>query len=168
MVFVYFESDDNERRHGFEIQYSSVEGACSGKIAVLNGEKGEFGSNYDKDESCRWRIETGADQHVRLDFVNFTLPSCSDCSCDKVNVYDGRDATAPLIHTLCGSDLPGEVTSSGNELFVHFESDGADRIRRFRIRYSAVGDKIFVLLNRLRVQIEQGCLPKSHDEAPPT
>ena len=43
-------------------------GACSGKIAVLNGTKGEFGSNYDKDESCRWRIETGADQ-VRTAYV---------------------------------------------------------------------------------------------------
>ena len=80
-------------------------------------------------------------QRVRLDFVSFMLPNCSDCSCDKVNIYDGRNATAPLIHTLCGSDLPEDVTSSGNELFIHFQSDDTDRTRGFRIRYSAIEGK---------------------------
>ena len=80
-------------------------------------------------------------QRVRLDFVSFTLPNCSDCSCDKVNIYDGRNATAPLIHTLCGSDLPGDVTSSGNEMFIHFQSDASNINRGFRIRYSAIEGK---------------------------
>ena len=80
-------------------------------------------------------------QRVRLDFVSVTLPECSNCTCDKVNIYDGRDATAPLIRTLCTSVLRGNVMSSGNELFVHFESDSSNRTRGFRIRYRAVGGK---------------------------
>ena len=32
-------------------------GACNGKAALLNLPRGEFGSNYFKDESCQWRIE---------------------------------------------------------------------------------------------------------------
>ncbi|KAK2191080.1 hypothetical protein NP493_60g05060 [Ridgeia piscesae] len=114
-------------------------GACNGKAALLNLQRGEFGSDYDKEESCQWRIEVDDDQHVRLDFNSFTLQACSNCSCDKMNIYDGRDATAPLIQTLCGSDLPGTVESSGKQLFVHFESDGASVTRGFRIKYSAVG-----------------------------
>ena len=82
-------------------------------------------------------------QHVRLDFDSFTLQACGNCSCDKMNIYDGRDATAPLIQTLCGSDLPGAVESSGNQLFVHFESDGTSITRGFRIKYSAVGKTYF-------------------------
>ena len=78
-------------------------------------------------------------QRVRLDFLNFTLPSCSD----KLYIYEGRDATTPPIRTLCGSDLPENVTSIGNELFVHFESDSAERTRGFRIRYSSVGKECF-------------------------
>ncbi|KAK2170759.1 hypothetical protein NP493_1143g01022 [Ridgeia piscesae] len=116
-------------------------GACGNETAQLTEARGDFGSNYGIDENCRWRIQVDEDQRVRLNFVNFTLPNCSDCSCDKVNIYDGRNATAPLIHTLCGSDLPGNVTSSGNELFIHFQSDGSNRIRGFRIRYSAIEGK---------------------------
>ena len=37
-------------------------GACSGETAVLAETRGEFGSNYDKDQSCQWRIEVDYDQ----------------------------------------------------------------------------------------------------------
>ena len=39
-------------------------GACNGTVAVLDLPRGEFGSNYDKDESCQWRIKVG-DHQVR-------------------------------------------------------------------------------------------------------
>ena len=37
-------------------------GACGNETAVLTGERGEFGSNYGKDESCQWRIQVDQDQ----------------------------------------------------------------------------------------------------------
>ena len=37
-------------------------GACSGRPAVLAEKRGEFGSNYDKGESCQWRIEVDYDE----------------------------------------------------------------------------------------------------------
>ena len=37
-------------------------GACDDTTAALTLSRGEFGSNYDSDESCRWRIEVDEDQ----------------------------------------------------------------------------------------------------------
>ena len=37
-------------------------GACNGEVALLDLRRGQFGSDYDKDESCQWRIEVDDDQ----------------------------------------------------------------------------------------------------------
>ena len=37
-------------------------GACGNETAVLDEARGEFGSNYGKDESCQWRIQGDEDQ----------------------------------------------------------------------------------------------------------
>ena len=37
-------------------------GACGNVTAVLSEARGEFGSNYGKDESCQWRIQVDEDQ----------------------------------------------------------------------------------------------------------
>ena len=37
-------------------------GACGNETAVLTGARGEFGSNYSKDERCHWRIQVEEDQ----------------------------------------------------------------------------------------------------------
>ena len=37
-------------------------GACGNETAVLGEARGEFGSNYGKDESCQWRIQVDEDQ----------------------------------------------------------------------------------------------------------
>ena len=82
-------------------------------------------------------------QRVQFDFTRFYLESCSDtCNCDKVYIYDGSDATAPLTHSICNQKfLVGDITSSGNSVFVYFESNGYNRYRGFEIRYSSVEGK---------------------------
>ena len=72
---------------------------------------------------------------MRLHFINFNLEG----SCyDKVKVYNGTDASAPLIRTLCETGaLPGDVTTSGNVAFVSFMTDRSGQGAGFRIQYSA-------------------------------
>ena len=45
-----------------EIVMTVSSGACNGKVAVLDLPRGEFGSNYDKDESCQWQIKVNDHQ----------------------------------------------------------------------------------------------------------
>ena len=54
---------------------------------------------------------------------------------DWLEVRDGGNENAPLIGSrLCGSSLPGVITSTGNELFVRFHSDGSVVSTGYRIR----------------------------------
>ena len=80
-------------------------------------------------------------QRVRLHFVRFELEQGPDCKYDKVCIYIGSDANAPLIHTLCGNDLPGDTTVVGNDVFVYFKSDNSVQQSGFRILYSIEGKK---------------------------
>ena len=38
-------------------------------------------------------------------------------------IYDGDSTNAPLLGTFCGSEIPENITSSGNKLLVKFMSD---------------------------------------------
>ena len=82
-------------------------------------------------------------QRVQFEFTRFDLESCSDtCNCDKVYIYDGSDATALLTHSICDQKfLVGDITSSGNTVFIYFGSNANYRYRGFEIRYSSVEGK---------------------------
>ncbi len=59
---------------------------------------------------------------VRVSFLSFSTESC----CDILSVYDGPNATFPLIATLFGNISPADITatSPGGELTFVFNSDG--------------------------------------------
>ena len=57
-------------------------------------------------------------------------------SYDFVNIYDGDSIFASSIGSLTGI-LPGEVVSSGSDIFINFVSDGSEQSLGFRIQYEA-------------------------------
>jgi len=57
------------------------------------------------------------------------------CS-DYVKLYDGSDTKAPKLATLCGSELPKDVISSGDSLLVVFVTDRSGRSTGFEITYT--------------------------------
>ena len=54
---------------------------------------------------------------------------------DYVEMHEGGDEEAPLIGRYCGTTLPAEHVSSGNELYVRFKTDHSVSGTGFRIRY---------------------------------
>ncbi|KAI0218618.1 CUB and peptidase domain-containing protein 1 [Lamellibrachia satsuma] len=114
--------------------------ACSNETIVLTDWQGEFGTEghpYYNNEKCRWRIEVEEGAHLKLRFNRFELETETDSAChyDKVSIYDGSDATAELMDSLCGSNLPDNVTTTGNTVFVTFTSDDTRVYSGFRISY---------------------------------
>ena len=75
-------------------------------------------------------------QRVQLHFVSFDVEDESDCDYDSVRIYDGQDTSAPLMRNICGDTLPGDVTSSGNTMFVRFKTDVSGNRNGFSIYYS--------------------------------
>ncbi|KAI0223467.1 Ovochymase-1 [Lamellibrachia satsuma] len=114
--------------------------ACNGETAVLTGSAGEFGTvggQYDNHETCRWRVQVEVGKRVQLHFIRFDIEGSSPSCYDKVKIYDGNSNAAPLISSLCGSSLPEDIITSGNTVFVYFDSDGSVTKTGFRIQYSA-------------------------------
>jgi len=100
---------------------------CTGSVADTVYDFGTFedGSgpiaDYQNNLNCSWLI--GADdslESITLSFVRFnTLAG------DEVKVYDGENASAPLLGTFSGTNIPSAVTSTGGKLFVTFTTDGS-------------------------------------------
>lgn len=58
---------------------------------------------------------------ITLSFSSLALESC----CDALTLYDGMDASGPLIGSYTGSTSPGVVTSTSSCITAQFNSDGS-------------------------------------------
>lgn len=56
---------------------------------------------------------------------------------DFVKVFDGENTSARLLGTYSGHNLPENITSSTNYLFVSFDSDASVIDKGFSVKYSA-------------------------------
>ena len=54
---------------------------------------------------------------------------------DRLLIYDGKDNSAPLLAELSGNNLPDELVSSGNKVFVEFITDGSQTAPGFYLTY---------------------------------
>ena len=75
-----------------------------------------------------------------LHFVAFDLENADkeDGTCyDSLNIYDGVDGSAHRIAHLCGKEMPEDIMSSGNILFIFFITDVSSKGKGFTINYKA-------------------------------
>ena len=82
---------------------------------------GQFG-NHNNNENCTFLISpTGCVSNLSMSFTSMSLESC----CDRLRIYDGTSASAPLIGTYTGNSLPPTINSTSGSLFFRFTSDGS-------------------------------------------
>ncbi|OFX17846.1 MAG: hypothetical protein A2033_05465, partial [Bacteroidetes bacterium GWA2_31_9] len=124
-MFVEFITDANTTATGWDADYSATIPTvfCSG-TTTLTASTGSFSdgsaaSDYLENSDCSWLIEPAGATSVTLSFTDFGTES----SYDLVNIYDGANASAPLLASYSGSSIPFDVTSSGGKMFVNFTSD---------------------------------------------
>ena len=53
-----------------------------------------------------------------------------------MSLSEGGSKLAPLIGRYCGSDIPVSHISSGNVIFLHFQSDGEHTRSGFKLEYN--------------------------------
>jgi hypothetical protein len=68
---------------------------------------------------------------VQVTFTQFATES----NRDFVRVYDGVDATAPLLGTYSGSSLPAALLSTTGSVFITFTTDGQTNGQGFSLNY---------------------------------
>jgi len=142
LLFVELVTDSTVTAGGFEASWVAnpiVATGCSG-TTTLNGSTGTFddgsgAGNYANSSLCGWLIDVDATQFgsITLSFTNFDLEN----TFDFVNVYDGADATAPLLVSLTGTSLPADVTSTGAQLFVELSTDSTVTADGFEASWTA-------------------------------
>lgn len=109
---------------------------CDG-VKTLTNKNGtiEDGSgpvdNYITGLNCGWLIAppdsvTG----LTLNFEKFDLAE----GIDVLNIFDGPDASYPLLASLSGDTVPSPVTAAGDRMFIEFLTSG-DQGKGFRLSY---------------------------------
>ena len=123
----------------------SAESECP-RNGVLQGTNGSFSSpeyplSYPDSVKCTWIIEVPEGFLVRLEFDYFQLETCtvpSLCTCDHVEVRDGRDESARSLQKSCGDNKPSRLRSTGRFLWVEFESDSRTTRNGFHASFKAI------------------------------
>ena len=116
----------------------SITASCSGTsdslVHTINSPN--YPSNYGDNANCNWRIVGPTGTQLRLHFNDFTTES----NVDKLSVYDGASSNSNEILSVSGPSVPNDITSTSNNLYVTFETDGNVVKRGFKITYSTTGN----------------------------
>jgi hypothetical protein len=89
-------------------------------------------ANYQGNANCSWLINVDDSvKTVTLDFDRFELNAS-----DFVKVYNGINASAPLLGSFSGTALPSSVTSTGPQMFITFTSASGSTANGFSATYS--------------------------------
>jgi hypothetical protein len=114
---------------------------CSGTTETLTSPVGTFedgsgpATDYQNNDNCSWLIYPYCGGHINLTFNNFsTAPG------DSLIVYNGSNASAPVLHAYCGIDtgsaLPTAISSTSPTVFLKFVSDGSGTAAGWKISYT--------------------------------
>lgn len=99
--------------------------ACQGAFLDSGGNTGEYGDNENFTTTI---CSDGTGPAISLQWIIFELSTAGTAPLDQLSIYDGPDASAPLIGTWTGNDNPGIISASfGNEsgcLTLVFTSNG--------------------------------------------
>ena len=111
---------------------------CSAKTYELSRGSIEDGSGpinaYDNNLSCSWLIApVDTIKNITVSFVRFDVNNS-----DVLNIYDGVDASAPLLASYTGSAIPADVTSTGDRMFIQFITDASIQGKGWLIEYSSI------------------------------
>ncbi|XP_061569576.1 cubilin-like [Cololabis saira] len=121
---LHFYSDSVISDRGFLAEYRAI--PCGG---FYNSSAGTVSSpglslvNYHHNLNCSYRIRVTENRVIDLKFNTFHLEASSSCRMDYVAVYDGANASAPLLGRFCGAVMPPDLRSSTNQLFLLFRTD---------------------------------------------
>lgn len=89
--------------------------------------------SYINNQSCSWLISPNDSVvYINLEFKKFDIHES-----DTLYVYDGNDETSVLLGSFSGNELPSNIKSSNDELFLKFETSSDNVSEGWLIEYSS-------------------------------
>ena len=92
-----------------------------------------------------WKIEVPEGQRIRLDMLSLNLKSDRQCKEDSVIVRESAHSRT-FTALYCGNTIPSSFSSSGNVVYVEFQSDKSNVGTGFKMRYQAIFCKFLYFL----------------------
>ncbi|XP_036916668.1 cubilin [Sturnira hondurensis] len=134
---IRFKTDRFIGGRGFNVSWQAVPGGCGGIFQAPSGEihSPNYPSPYRSNTDCSWVIQVGRHHRVLLNFTDSDLEPQDSC----ITVYDGSSSAAAHLARACGrQQLTNPITSSGNSLFVRFQSGPSRQSRGFRAHFQQI------------------------------
>lgn len=89
-------------------------------------------SLYQNNSDCSYLIEHPVNGPMQLQITKWDLADAGDL----VKIYDGEDASASLLAKFNGNQTPQMIKSSGNKVFVKFETDATGQGAGWKLKYT--------------------------------
>lgn len=89
--------------------------------------------NYEDNLDCSWLISPADSVNfITLEFLKFDTREN-----DTLFIYDGNSDNTPLLGSFSGTNVPSNITSSSDELFIKFSTDTENTAGGWLISYSS-------------------------------
>ncbi|XP_005387022.1 PREDICTED: cubilin [Chinchilla lanigera] len=135
---VRFKTDSSVNGRGFNASWEALSGGCGGIFHTPNGEihSPNYPNQYRSNTECTWVIQVEKNHHILLNFTDFDLELPDSC----ITTYDGvSPTTTTRLASVCGrQQLSNPITSSGDSLYVRFQSGASRQNRGFLARFRQV------------------------------
>ncbi|MFA5782996.1 MAG: C10 family peptidase, partial [Bacteroidales bacterium] len=95
-------------------------------------EDGSGPSNYQNNSDCGWLIAPACVVHINLFFDDFSTEAVNDV----MTIYDGSNASAPVLATVSGTNFPSSVSSTGPTMFIKFTTNGSNTSSGWQVSYT--------------------------------
>ncbi len=100
---------------------------------VGNFSDGSGPQKYNNNAQCNWLIHPSEPiENIKLTFDKFDIHNS-----DTLYIYDGSSNTDSLLAKLSGDQIPNNIFSTGNSVYIEFISDGANTSQGFDISYES-------------------------------
>uniref|UniRef100_A0A8B7TMF3 Cubilin-like n=1 Tax=Castor canadensis TaxID=51338 RepID=A0A8B7TMF3_CASCN len=155
---IRFRTDNSVNGRGFSASWQAVPGGCGGIFQAPSGEihSPNYPSHYRSNTECSWVIQVENHHRVLLNFTDFDLQTTDSC----IMTYDGSNSATTRLASVCGRRQPeNPITSSGNSLFVRFQSGSSRQSRGFRAQFKQV-NHITLSFIHFGLEGSEGC---THD-----
>ncbi|XP_015512725.2 cubilin [Neodiprion lecontei] len=138
---INFHTDHSVARDGFMAAYTFIDASrfCGGHLSTLTGviKSPGYPQPYPTNRVCEWFIYAPSKHQVVLNVRNFSIEWHPSCISDSFEVRNGGSDSSPLIGRYCGTEIPRQISSFGNQMYLKFTSDYSRSGAGFNIEWDS-------------------------------
>ncbi|XP_054274028.1 cubilin-like isoform X2 [Macrosteles quadrilineatus] len=150
-MYIKFKSDISNSGRGFHLKYDTD---CNVTLRSHHGviESPNYPGNYESNANCMWMIQAPLGNKINISFVHLELEESSrpyappgtklqDCRYDFVEILEGTQNRTPTtsLGRFCGNALPPLISSTLDQVYVHFITDNTFERTGFHLEWVVNG-----------------------------